>query len=119
MKGKVRKGTVYSTEAGSTCPACGRAKTDCACTPAESRPQGDGIVRVRRETKGRKGKCVTVIEGVLLDNAGLRELGKELKGACGSGGTVKEGRIEIQGDHRGRICQELQRRGWRVKQAGG
>ncbi len=77
------------------------------------------MVRVGRETKGRKGKGVTTIAGVPLDSSGLVALGKELKRKCGSGGTVKEGIIEIQGDHRDMLIAELQKRGWRVKRCGG
>jgi len=80
---------------------------------------GDGIVRIGRETKGRKGKGVTIISGVPLDPPGLLALGKELKKRCGSGGTVKDGIIEIQGDHRDMLLEELQKRGWKVKRCGG
>jgi translation initiation factor 1 len=82
-------------------------------------PRGDGIVRVGRETKGRKGKGVTVITGVPLAGDALRELAGDLKRSCGSGGTLRDGVIEIQGDHRDRLVEELQRRGYRVKRAGG
>ena len=82
-------------------------------------PRGDGTVRVSRETKGRKGKGVTLISGVPLGAEALAALTKELKQRCGSGGTVKDGMIEIQGDHRDRLLVELQSRGYRVKMAGG
>ena len=82
-------------------------------------PRGDGTVRVSRETKGRKGKGVTLISGVPLGAEALAALTKELKQRCGSGGTVKDGMIEIQGDHRDRLLGELQSRGYRVKMAGG
>ena len=82
-------------------------------------PRGDGTVRVSRETKGRKGKGVTLIAGVPLDDDGLAALAKELKQRCGTGGCVKDGVIEIQGDHRDRLVDELQRRGHRVKRTGG
>lgn len=72
-----------------------------------------------RETKGRKGKGVTVITGVPLPPAELKKLGAQLKKLCGSGGTVKGGLIEIQGDHRDRLVQELAGRGWTVKRSGG
>jgi translation initiation factor 1 len=77
------------------------------------------VVRVRRETKGRKGKSVTVITGVPLSPTDLAELGKQLKKRCGSGGTIKAGTIEIQGDHRDTLVQELEGRGWTVKRSGG
>lgn len=79
----------------------------------------DGIVRVSRETQGRKGKGVTVIRGLALDAAALAQIGRELKAACGSGGTVKDGVIEIQGDHRDRVVGLLQAAGRTVKRAGG
>lgn len=82
-------------------------------------PAGDGIVRVQRETKGRGGKAVTLVRGVPVDAAALAALGKELKGACGSGGTVKDGVVEVQGDHVEKIMAWLQQRGYKVKRAGG
>jgi translation initiation factor 1 len=81
-------------------------------------PKGDGIVRVGRETKGRKGKGMTVITGVPLHPAGLKELAKTLKQKCGTGGTVKGHVIEIQGDHRDLLVSELQTMGYAVKRAG-
>jgi translation initiation factor 1 len=79
----------------------------------------DGIVRVGRETKGRRGKGVSVITGVPLGESDLKDLAKQLKRLCGSGGTVKDGVIEIQGDHRDRLVEELTKRGWTVKRSGG
>jgi translation initiation factor 1 len=111
--------TVYSTEHGRICPACNKPITGCLCNRKKSAIAGDGIVRIGRETKGRKGKGVTIISGVPVDSSSLVELGKELKKRCGSGGTVKEGIIEIQGDHRDKIFEELQKRGWQVKRCGG
>jgi translation initiation factor 1 len=110
---------VYSTDQGKMCPACGKPAAMCRCRRAAQPPQGDGIVRVSRETKGRKGKGVTVITGVSLPPAELKALGRELKQACGSGGTVKNGVIEIQGDHRERLVAELKHRKFIVKRAGG
>lgn len=86
---------------------------------AEPRPKGDGIVRIRRETKGRKGKGVTTVTGVPLDDTELKTLAKQLKNLCGSGGTLKNGVIEIQGDHRQAVQAELEKRGMTVKLAGG
>ncbi len=83
------------------------------------RPRGDGIVRVRREVKGRRGKSVTTIEGLPQAEEGLRALASELKRLCGTGGSVKDGVIEIQGDHRDEIVADLQARGYTVKRAGG
>jgi len=82
-------------------------------------PRGDGIVRVRRETQGRGGKTVTTVAGVGLPEAELRELAGELKRRCGTGGSVKDYVIELQGDHRAAIVAELEKRGFTVKLAGG
>ena len=82
-------------------------------------PRGDGTVRVSRETKGRKGKGVTLISGIPLGAEALAALAKDLKQRCGTGGTVKDGVIEIQGDHRDRLVEELQSRGYRMRRAGG
>ncbi len=82
-------------------------------------PKGDGIVRVGRETKGRKGAGMTVVSGVPLHPEGLRDLAKQLKQKCGTGGTVKAGVIEIQGDHRDLLVADLQTRGYTVKRSGG
>ncbi len=100
---------VYSTETG-------RIKED---KPVASVPQGDGIVRIRRETAGRNGKGVTTITGVPLEETKLKDLAKALKVACGVGGSVKDGVIEIQGDQRDKIKAELEKRGFSVKLAGG
>ena len=90
--------------------------------PEKSKPgssKGDGIVRVGRETKGRKGKGMTVISGVPLHPEGLRQLAKTLKQKCGTGGTIKGQTIEIQGDHRDFLVSELQSMGYTVKKSGG
>ena len=76
-------------------------------------------MRVGRETKGRKGKGVTIITGVPLAHAEMQALATHLKKRCGSGGTLKDGIIEIQGDHRDLVVEELQKRGWNVKRSGG
>lgn len=111
-------GLVYSTEVGRTCPGCRNAITACTCHVVQ-RPVGDGIVRVSRETKGRAGKGVTLVKGVPLDDDALVALGKTLKAACGSGGTVKDGVIEVQGDHIDKVMAALQKQGFKVKRAGG
>ncbi|MFQ3229045.1 translation initiation factor Sui1 [Reinekea sp.] len=109
---------VYSTEQGRICPNCDQPVEQCQCS-SDVVPEGDGIVRLRRETKGRKGKGVTLIEGVLLAPSDLKALAKTLKTRCGTGGTVKEGVIEIQGDFRDLLLEELKKLGYTVKKAGG
>jgi translation initiation factor 1 len=81
--------------------------------------QGDGIVRIRRETKGRKGKGVTTLSGFSMSESELKVLAKQLKQKCSTGGTVKDGMIEIQGDHREILKVELEKRGLIAKLAGG
>jgi translation initiation factor 1 len=113
-------GIVYSTDVGERCPNCQRPVRECVCrrgTPGKA--TGGGTVRVSRETQGRKGKGVTVITGLGLPPTELEALAAELKKRCGSGGSSGEGRIEIQGDHRDRLVEELIRRGWPAKRAGG
>jgi translation initiation factor 1 len=110
---------VYSTSGGRMCPECGRAVGECVCRDAALVVAGDGVVRVGRETKGRKGKGVTVITGLALDREGLAKLATELKRMCGAGGTVKGSVIEIQGDHRDLLVKELQGRGYAAKRSGG
>jgi translation initiation factor 1 len=110
---------VYSSVSGRVCPECGRALKECVCRKKSSQPAGDGIVRIRRESKGRGGKTVTVITGVPLGDDALRSLAGELKRRCGTGGTVKDGIIEIQGDHRELLLTELAAKGYKVKAAGG
>lgn len=116
---KKQGGLVYSTELGRTCRGCQRAVGDCRCSRTATVTTGDGIVRVSRETKGRKGKGVTLITGVPLAGEALSQLAKKLKARCGSGGTVKDGVIEIQGDHRDALIPLLEASGWKVKRAGG
>ena len=106
---------VYSTEQGKICPGCENPVKQCTCRKKTSPPPGDGIVRVSRETKGRKGKGVTLIKG--LD--GAESMGKKLKAMCGAGGTVKNGVIEIQGDHIERILDYFKKQGVKAKRAGG
>ena len=116
---------VYSTGQGRLCPECARPVAECRCRrskpaqPAAVAPKGDGVVRVGRETKGRKGKGVTVVSGVPLAGDALEDLATRLKKRCGSGGTVHDGVIEIQGDHRDALVTELARLGYTVKRAGG
>ena len=100
---------VYSTETG-------RIKQQSEPKPSL---QTDGIIRIRRETKGRKGKGVTTLSGFNLDADKLKALAKQLKKTCSTGGTVKDGIIEIQGDHRETLKLQLDKMGYTVKLAGG
>ena len=112
-------GLVYSTEGGRMCPHCRRPMAGCQCKAPARALGGDGIVRISRETKGRGGKAVTLVRGLPLDDAALAALGKRLRSACGAGGTVKDGVVEVQGDHVERLMPLLQAQGWTVKRAGG
>jgi translation initiation factor 1 len=118
-KGNTHEGLVYSTGQGRMCPGCSRPVAQCVCRSSNTITPGDGVVRVSRETKGRKGKGVTVITGVPQDLKGLQKLAKQLKRRCGAGGTVKEGVIEIQGEHRDILVVELEKQGFTVKRSGG
>jgi translation initiation factor 1 len=113
-----RDRVVYSTEQGRICHDCGNPVKQCTCRKKTS-PFADGNVRVSRETKGRKGKGVTLIKGLNMDTTTIVLTSKKLKAMCGSGGTVKEGIIEIQGDHVERILNYLKQQGLRAKRAGG
>lgn len=110
---------VYSSERGRICPRCRRPVAGCSCRTGRDGPRSDGIVRVRREKKGRRGKTVTTIAGLPLPADALRELAAELKRRCGSGGSLKDGVIEIQGDHADALIPDLESRGFTVKRAGG
>lgn len=110
---------VYSTEFGKICPGCNQPASACICSKKQTISKSDGIVRLMRETKGRKGKGVTLITGVPLDDEGLKQLAKSLKQKCGSGGSIKDGVMEIQGDHRDVLEKELSGLGYKVKRAGG
>jgi translation initiation factor 1 len=111
---------VYSTETGRMCPDCRKPLADCACkSAARAKPAGDGNVKVSRESKGRGGKTVTLVRGLPLDAMALALLGKQLRSAVGSGGTVKDGVIEIQGDHCDRVMEELKKQGHNPKRTGG
>lgn len=109
---------VYSTDKGRLCPGCGQPPAQCACRDSKT-VLGDGNVRIQRQTQGRGGKAVTVITGLPLTADALKELAKQLKQRCGSGGAVKDSAIEIQGDHRTVLKAELEQRGYRVKLSGG
>lgn len=114
---------VYSTETGRICPKCQRPVSDCTCKKKRPEPpppfKPDGIIRIWRETKGRKGKTVTTVVGFDLDVAALKAFAKDLKRHCGTGGSVKDGVIVIQGDHRDTVKGFLEGQGYKVKIAGG
>lgn len=108
---------VYSTEHGRMCEKCGHPVAQCQCMNLKKQtvlnPQGE--VRVLHETKGRKGKGVTLITGLALTEEEMQNMAKTLKVLCGCGGTVKDGVIEIQGEHRQLISQALIKQGIKVK----
>ena len=112
-------GIVYSTKHGIMCPKCTKSIAKCVCNHKKSLYHGDGIVRIGMEIKGRNGKGMTVITGVPLNRGELTKLGKQFKKKCGTGGTVKDGIIEIQGDHRDALEEELKKQGWVVRRCGG
>ncbi len=110
---------VYSTGIGSLCPNCRRPVRECVCPKGAPGAAKRSTVRVGRETQGRAGKGVTTIAGLPLSLADIEALATKLKKRCGSGGTVREGIIEIQGDHRDAIVAELIKMGWPAKRSGG
>jgi translation initiation factor 1 len=118
MKNASNSTLVYSTESGRMCPGCRQPVAACTCKAVKA-IVGDGVVRVSRLTKGRGGKTVTVVKGLALDAIALATLGKQLRTACGSGGTVKDGVIEIQGDHCELVIEALRKHGHDPKRAGG
>lgn len=118
MKSSLNSGLVYSTDGGRMCPACRQPLAQCTCK-TKAVTSGDGMVRVSRQTKGRGGKSVTLVKGLALDAAALALLGKQLRSACGSGGTVKDGVLEIQGDHCELVMEALRQHGHRPQRSGG
>lgn len=115
---------VYSTETGRVthCPVCQLPYKQCRCDQSRQTTgtkKSDGIVRITRDRKGRGGKTVTVITGVGGSSEQLTGLAQQLKKLCGTGGTVKDGVIEIQGDHCDKIQGKLTDLGYKVKRAGG
>ena len=114
---------VYSTESGKICPSCQKPVSKCTCQKKKPRYQTnikyDGIIRIQREVKGRKGKTVTVVSGFQINADELKNLATQLKRRCGTGGSVKDGVIIIQGDHRDTLIPELKNRGFKAKISGG
>lgn len=112
---------VYSTDSGRQCPDCRHPKNKCTCKQKQSQKvvPGDGIVRLQLQTKGRKGKGVTLITGLELTQIELKQLAKDLKQKCSTGGSVKDGIIEIQGDQRKLLERILLEKDYTVKISGG
>ncbi len=122
MNRKSNSRKVWSSDGGRLCASCGKPKAQCECWEKQSQKidrSGDGIIRVSRETKGRKGKGVTIISGLQMTEKDLKALAKELKKKCGTGGTVSDGKIEIQGDQRDKLVELLTKKGMTVKRVGG
>lgn len=117
MKSKTG-GLVYSTDSGRMCPVCRQPVMQCACKALPLAPP-EGVVRVSLQTKGRGGKSVTLVKGLPLDASALGVLGKQLRSACGSGGTVKDGVVEVQGDHVASVLAALLKQGYCAKRSGG
>lgn len=114
-----KRSPVYSTDPKRMrrCPRCG--SDPCRCPPTRSLPPEKQEAHIRREKKGRGGKTVTVVYDLRLTAADLKSLGRHLRQKCGTGGTVKNGAIEIQGDHRERVAEALQQLGYKTKFTGG
>ncbi len=111
---------VYSTDSGRICSSCSKPLAACACREQQApASEADGVIRIRREVKGRGGKTVTVAGGFQLADDGLKKLAAELKRRCGTGGSAKAGEILIQGDHRETVLSELKKKGFIAKLAGG
>ena len=114
---------VYSTESGKICPFCQKPVSKCTCKKKKSQSHHntkiDGIIRIQREVKGHKGKTVTAISGFQINHTEIKKLATDLKRRCGTGGSVKDGVIIIQGDHRETLLSELVKRGFKAKIAGG
>jgi len=114
-----KKRPVYSTNSAHTkrCPRCG--KSLCRCPKPSSLPPEQQLAYIHKESKGRRGKTVTVIRNLKLTPTDMAALCKRIKRACGAGGTVKEGVIEIQGNQRERVATVLEKLGYKTKLAGG
>jgi len=109
---------VYSTNSDwqEKCPSCDQPVDDCVCNSNGTSSRQGRVVYIKREVKGRKGKTVTTISNI---GGEAKNIQKELQQLCGAGGTVKNGIIEIQGDHRTKIKQYLEGKGMQVKLSGG
>ena len=107
---------VYSTETGVTCPECEKSIDQCICNPSANPKDGSKTVRVSSTNKGRKGKTVTLIKGLRMNPSELKAYAGKLKKKTGTGGSLKDGVIEIQGDYRDKIREILKKDGWNIKQ---
>jgi translation initiation factor 1 len=105
--------TVWSSEEGDL------RRKESAARKATSLPPREQTAYLHRDSKGRGGKVVTLVKNLILSEDDMKELAKRLKQACGSGGTVKDGMIEIQGERRERVAAELRKMGYQVRIAGG
>ncbi len=114
-------GFIFSTSDGELCSKCSKPINNCICRDlaASSIPEGDGVVKIKRETKGRKGSGVTLLTDICLNKPELKQLAKELKKKCGTGGSIKDGVIELQGDVRELVMTILHKKGFKVKICGG
>jgi translation initiation factor 1 len=112
-------GLVWDSELGAVCPGCAQPVESCSCASNVAPPEGDGVVRIELDRKRRNGKAVTVIRGVPATADELGALARELKKRCGAGGKVADGCIEIQGDRRDAMVEEMEKRGFVVKRVGG
>jgi len=110
---------IYSSEFGSLCPVCRKPIKECTCEKNPYSPNPDGVVKVRRETSGRKGKGVITIKDVPGTLDDVKELARFLKTKIGSGGSVKDGIIEIQGEKLDQVLDLLKKKGYTVKKIGG
>ena len=105
----------YSTEFGSICQDCEKPKDQCTCNPSANPKDGINTVRVSSTNKGRKGKTVTLIKGLRMKPSELKEYAGKLKKRTGTGGSLKDGVIEIQGDYRDKVEEILRKDGWEVR----
>jgi translation initiation factor 1 len=115
LKGGKRK----PLQSESSCSQCRQPSDRCTCSHNDNLHKKPEIIRVCLDTKGRRGKAVTIATGFSLDPPKLAELAASLKKTCGSGGTAKDGQIEIQGDHREKLLGELEKMGYRARRSGG
>ncbi len=113
------KGRIVYQEFGARCPVCGAAEADCRCTPESFLPIAQQTARIQLDRKGRGGKTVTTITGLVHSETEFKALLRQLKAQCGTGGTLRDQTLEIQGDHRAPIGQFLQGLGYKIKRVGG